>query len=266
MGRFLSALMVVLSGATVAGAQSSPFPPPITLDSSRPDPSVEREGTSVWEMLPYELTRDAERLVRITSQDKKRHERIRKDVGLKMVKIFSAPSCASKRYVVDVSDEDCLSGADLIRTSFYSLARGLYGESLADVRIIGQELRAGNEGLHHGMIMDLGPISPSAFDSKGMELTAVSGIETARSFEEEVSIRERLKAGFEVGGKRVSSSMTITRGHTYLVRLVNYSFKSGSRSIFQRDVIYLLHLAELNRDRTALFLWKKLRDKPAPRL
>lgn len=266
MARFLSALMVVLSGATVAAAQSSPFPPPIGLDSSRPEPLVEREGTSAWEMLPFELTRDAERLVRITSQDKKRHERLRKEAGMKMVKIFSAPSCASKRYVVDVSDEDCLSGADLIRTSFYSLARGLYGESLADVRIIGQELHAGNEGLHHGMIMDLGPISPAAFDSKGMELTAVKGVETAGTFEEEGSIREKIKAGFEVDGRRIASSMALTRGHTYLVRLVNYSFKGGSRNIFQRDVVYLLHLAELNRDRTALFLWRKLSDKPAPRL
>lgn len=217
-------------------------------------------------MLPFELTRNAERLVRITPQEKKRHEKLRKVAGLKMVKLFSAPSCASKRYVVDVSSEECLAGVDLIRTSFYSLARGLYGESLADIRIIEKNLHAGNEGLHHGMIMDMGPITPSEISQNSPEVVAISQLETADSFEEEVSIRKRLRDGIEVDGEKVSSVIALSRGHTYLVRLVNYSFKSGSRSMFQRDVVYMIHFVELNKDRTALFLWRKLIDRPAPRL
>ena len=265
MLRDASVLFVVLIGATGAFAQSSSLPP-ISVEFSQLEGLEENGRLREWEMLPFELTRDAERLVRITSQEKKRHEELRKSADLKMVKLFSAPSCASKRYVVDVSSEECLSGVDLIRTSFYSLARGLYGESLADIRIIGKNLHAGNEGLHHGMIMDLGPILPSGISKDTREVVRMSELETADSFESEVSIRERLRDGIEIDGRRVSSVTSLSRGHTYLVRLVNYSFKSGSRNMFQRDVVYVLHFAELNMDRTALFLWRKLSDRPAPRL
>lgn len=257
-------ILVALAVSTVVFGQSSSQPQsPLPLDSDELEIKDRRPGA---DMLPFELTRSAERLVRITTQDKRRYERLRKGGGLKMVKLFSAPGCASKRYVVDVSSNDCLAGVDLIRTSFYSLARGLYGESIADIRIVETALMAGNDGFHHGMIMDLGAIEPLGIDLRNSDADALWRLETAGDFDEEVEARERLRDGVDVRGKMVSSSVTMQQGHTYLVRLVNYSYRRGSRNMFQRDVIYVLHLAELNRDRTALFLWRKLADRPAPRL
>jgi hypothetical protein len=264
MGRLASLALVILIGSASVAAQSSSLPPAIeSLDTEK----IEiRERSPGWDMLPFELTRDAERLVRITSAEKKRHEKLRKAGGFKMVKIFSAPSCASKRYVVDVSSDDCLSGVDLIRTSFYSLARGLYGESISDIRIIDQVLHAGNGGMHHGMVMDLGVVDPTGIRLSTEEVDRLIGLETATTFDEEVEIRERLREGLDLRGNTVRASATLNQGHTYLIRLINYSYKRGSRNMFQRDVVYLVHFAELNKDRTALFLWRKLSDKAAPRL
>jgi hypothetical protein len=242
MGRLASLTLVIFIGSASVAAQSSSLPPAIEpLDTEK----IEiRDRSPGWDMLPFELTRDAERLVRITSAEKKRHEKLRRAGGFKMVKIFSAPSCASKRYVVDVSSDDCLSGVDLIRTSFYSLARGLYGESIADIRIIDQVLHAGNGGMHHGMVMDLGVVDPTGIRLSTEVVDRLIGLETATTFDEEVEIRDRLREGFDLRGNTVRASATLNQGHTYLIRLINYSYKRGSRNMFQRDVVYLVHFAE----------------------
>jgi hypothetical protein len=266
MWRFASIITAIVFGTTSIVAQSSPQPRFVpSLDGGEFEIRERGQGQG-WTMLPYEITRDAERLVRISSSDKKRYEQLRKSGRLKMVKIFSAPSCASKRYVVDVSNGDCVAGVDLIRTSFYSLSRGLYGESIADIRIIEGTLYVGNDGMQHGMVMDLGPVEPTKVDATTVESVSIYRFARATTLEDEAEIRNRLAEGVEVRGRRVSSSVALNQGHTYLVRTINYSFVGGSRNIFQQDSLYLIHFAELNKDRTALLLWKKLAERPAPRL
>ena len=264
MWRLASIVTAIIFGTTCVVAQSSSQPRFVpSLDG---DEFETRERGQGWDMLPYEITKDAERLVRISPIEKKRYEKLKKAGRFKMVKIFSAPSCASKRYVVDVSSSDCLVGVDLIRTSFYSFSRGLYGESLADIRMIEGTLYAGNEGMQHGLVMDLGPIDPAQVDMTMSEADGLYRVERATSLDDEVDIRNRLKEGIAVRGKRVFSSVVLNQGHTYLVRTINYSFVGGSRNIFQQDSLYLIHVAELNKDRTALLLWRKLVERPAPRL
>jgi len=264
MWRLALIITAIVFGTTSVVAQSSSQPRFVpSLDGGEFEVRERGQG---WTMLPYEITRDAERLVRISSSDKKRYEQLRKSGRMKMVKIFSAPSCASKRYVVDVSNGECVAGVDLIRTSFYSLSRGLYGESIADVRIIEGTLYVGNGGMQHGMVMDLGPLEPTKIDATTVEAVELYRVARATTLDDEAEIRTRLTEGIEVRGRKVSSSTALNQGHTYLIRTINYSFVGGSRNIFQQDSLYLIHVAELNENRTALLLWKKLAEVPAPRL
>jgi len=262
LARIACFLISVLPGITVSAAQSN-SPAPILAQENSSDIKERKLG---GDMLPFELTRDSSRLVKVTSEEKRRHDAVRRSGGLKFLKLFSAPACASKRYVVDVSETECRLGVDNIRTSFYSLALGLYGESLSDIRIVDGVLHVGNDGMLHGMAIDLGKVDLAKLTKTSPMVAMMADIETASDLDQESEVRKKLNEGFNVGEFTVRSSVRLIPSHTYLLRTINYSYNKGSRSPFHRDVIYLLHFAESNPDGTALLLWRKLGDRAAPKL
>lgn len=218
------------------------------------------------DMLPYELTRSAEKLLGVTDAEKTRHNAIRKAARLKMLKIYSAPACATERLVIDVSRDECTAAVDLIRASFYSFRFGLYGETIVDFRILEDRMIAGNGGFVHGLILDLGKYDVSLLTQKSDVVTSFFEMPIASTLDEESRQRKILEEGMEFRGSTVSSSKKLTEDHAYLVRIVSYNFKKGDRTTFDRDQLYLVKYTGMNSEKVALILWKKLADKPSPKI
>lgn len=217
-------------------------------------------------MLPYELTRSVEKLLNITDSEKAKFGPIRKAAGMKMLKIYSAPSCAAKRLVVDVSSDECTAAVDMIRASFYSFRFGLYGETIVDFRILEDTMIAGNGGFVHGLVLDVGKYDVSLLDAKSDLVTSFFDMPVASTLDDESRQRKLLEEGIEFRGSKVSSSKKLIEDHAYLVRIVSYNFKKGDLTTFDRDQLYLVKYLGMNSDKIALVLWKKLADKPAPKI
>lgn len=227
------------------------------------------------DMLPFELTRAAEKLVDETREEKARYAEERRRGGLKMLKLYSAPACASSRLVVDVGKSECAAAVDFIRASFYSFRLGLYGESVMDVRILEDRLIAGNGGFVHGLIVDLGKVEPGLLNSKHEHVRALADLPVAKTLDEESKQRDEFAAGIRVGGFEASRSVKLEEGDVYLVRVVAYGSKRDDRANFAngfnrftffRDQVYVIKFAGINKDNVAILLWKKVSDKAAPKL
>lgn len=271
---FPKVFLLLLSAAASVAAQT-----PSAADRSPEDPLRPR-STEITDrepggaMLPYELTRSAERLVRVTETDKARFAAERR-AGFKVLKVFSAPRCASTRLVVDVSSAECTAAIDFIRASFYSLRYGLYGESLMDVRVLEDTLMAGDGGFVHGFILDLGKTDASMVSAKDPQVIAFADFPIARTMEEETVQRRSLRDGIPFGESRLVSTVKLEEGAVYLVRIVSYSFKRDdrfpfgrvlNRPVLYRDQVYLFKFGGVNGEHVGAFLWKKLSDRSAPRL
>lgn len=217
-------------------------------------------------MLPYELTRSAEKLLHITDAEKAKFGALRKAAGMKMLKVYSAPTCATERLVIDVSRDECRAAVDLIRASFYSFRFGLYGETIVDFRILEDTMIAGNGGFVHGLVLDLGKHDVTTIDKSSDIVSSFFDIPLASTLDDESRQRKMLEEGMEFRGSTVSSSKKLIDGHAYLLRIVSYNFKKGDRTTFDRDQLYLVKYVGMNPDKVALVLWKKLADKPAPKI
>jgi hypothetical protein len=264
--------VAILSAMCIHGQSASDQSPQDPL-AQRPAEIAEREPGRT--MLPYELTRATEKLVSPTREEKRRFEVERRAGGYKLLKIFSAPRCASERLVVDVSSAECTASIDYIRASFYSFRYGVYGETVMDVRVLEDTMTAGNGGMVHGMVIDLGAVDSSGYDAKHPDVRALADFPVAQSIEEEESQRGRLAEGVEVGGRLAEISKTLKPEHVYLVRVVAYGYKRDdranffrgiNRAIFFRDQVYVMKYGGINKDGVAMFLWKKVSDKASPKL
>lgn len=226
-------------------------------------------------MLPFELTRAAEKLVDITKEEKDRFAEDRKSRGLKMLKLFSAPRCASERLVVDVGSSECAAAIDYIRASFYSFRTGLYGESLMDIRILEDRLLSGNGGFVHGFIVDLGKVDAALLNSKHEAVRSLADFAVAKTLDEESKQRRDLSSGLTIGAFKAFSSAKLAEGNVYLVRIISYGSKKddrvnfiegANRAVFFRDQVYVIKFGGMNKDNVAMLLWKKVSDKAAPKL
>lgn len=218
------------------------------------------------DMLPYELTRSVGKTVSVTDSEKTKYDSLRKAGNLKMLKMFSAPKCAADKLAIDVSSDECTAAVDLIRASFYSFRFSLYGETIADFRILEDSMIAGNGGFVHGIILDLGQRDVAMVDAFTAEAKAFFEMPIAATLEDESRQRKDLMAGIEFRETTVSSSKKLSDGGVYLVRIISYNFKQGDRTTFDRDQLYLVKYVGMNADKVALLMWKKLNDRKAPKI
>lgn len=266
--RIIPILILLTVGSTSVGAQGQS---PATDASGSTNPvlprvSVIKDRDLGVDMLPSELVRSVEKKISVTDAEKAAHARLRKAARMKMLKMFSAPKCASDRLAIDVSSDECTAAVDLIRASFYSLRVSLYGETIADIRILDDTLMAGNGGFVHGMILDLGRYDLESLNEKSEVVKSLFEMPVALTTEDEGRQRKELISGLPFGESTVSSSKALSEGNVYLIRLISYDFKRGDRPIFNRDQVYVLKYVGADRERIALMLWKRVADRPAPRL
>lgn len=213
-----------------------------------------------------ELTKIARQRIKITDAEKKIYKPAAKANDLKILKIFSAPSCAENRLVLDVRDEKCAAAADLLRISFYSFFRGFYGEKISDFRLLEDDMIAGNGSYTHGFLVDLGEAEIGKLDRDSSEVTALRDFPLARTLREESAQRRSLEDGVSYQNLNIRSKQKFKVNHVYLMRLVGYGFKGDWLNIYNKDSIYVLKVGELNKEQMAIILWKKLSEKSAPRL
>ena len=266
--------ILIVAAASSSAQVSSPVENP-AADILNPRPTEVRDRSLGRDMLPYELTRAAEKLVDVTREEREKFAEERKTGGMKMLKLFSAPRCASERLVVDVGSSECAAAIDYIRASFYSFRTGLYGESLMDIRILENRMLAGNGGFVHGFIVDIGKADVARLNSKHELVKALAEHPIAKTLDEETDQRRDLASGFSVGGVTASSSVRLVEGNVYLIRIVSYGskrddranpFEGVSRAVFFRDQVFIVKFGGMNKDNVAMLLWKKVSDKPAPKL
>lgn len=266
--KILPFLIIISIGAASVTAQVSQTAPEESDYTSPKNPrstTVMDRGLGI-DMLPYELTRSAEKLVSVTGAEKSRYSALRKETGMKMLKMFSAPSCASEKLVINVSSDECTAAVDLIRASFYSFRFNLYGETIVDFRILEDRMIAGNGGFVHGLILDLGNQDGTVLDGTSDTVTSFFGMPIASTIDDESRQRKLLGDGIEFRGMKVASSKKLVEGGTYLVRIVSYNFKKGDRMTFNRDQVFVVKYIGMNADKVALMLWKKVGDRPAPKI
>lgn len=267
--------MLLLAASGSAAAQGAPaseqFPP--ASGSERTAGITDREPGRT--MLPYEMTRATEKLVSVTRDERRRFEAERDKGRFKILKLFAAPKCAAEKHVVDVSSGDCTAAIDFIRASFYSFRHELYGETFMDVRVLEGSLIAGNGGMVHGMIVDLGGVDASVYDSNHPEVRRLADFPVAETLEDEGRQRGTIVEGLPIGDRAARTSVTLKEGNTYLVRIVAYGFKRDDRAdffrgvnrrVFQRDQVYVLKFGGINKERVGIFLWKRVSDRPSPKL
>lgn len=267
-------LLLLLTAASLSAQVEQPSEKPRT-ELLNPRPTEVRDRELGRDMLPFELTRAAEKLVDVTREEKDRFAEERRSGGSKILKLYSAPGCASVRLVVDVGKSECAAAVDFIRASFYSFRLGLYGESAMDVRILEDRLIAGNGGFVHGLVVDLGKAEPGLLNAKHEQVRALSEMPIAKTLDEESKQRDGFEAGIQVGGLRASSAVKLAEGSVYLVRIVSYGSKRDDRANFNngfnrltlsRDQVFVIKFAGINKDNVAILLWKKVSDRPAPKL
>ena len=259
--KVLPRILLILCALISVSAQSGIPPIPSADDKENKD-----QNPFGRDMLPYELTRAAEKLLDISSVEKDRFKRERQGLGYRLLKIFSAPKCAEGRLVIDVSSPECRDGADLVRASFYSVRRGLYGETLADIRVLENRLIAGNGSFVHGFLIDLGNSDLGSFSIEEPRVKSLFDYPVATTLDAEGAQRKLLASGFVIGEEKVASEAQLEKDHVYLLRLVSYSFKKGDWSFFNRDQMFVFKFIELDNRKAGLFLLKKLGERPAPKL
>ena len=213
-----------------------------------------------------ELSKIARQRIKITDEEKQIYKPAAKADDLEILKIFSAPSCAENRLVLDASDERCAAAADLLRVSFYSFLREFYGEKISDFRVLEDDLIAGNSRYIHGFLVDMGETQIGKFGKESAEATALINYPIAKTPKEESEQRKSLETGITYQNLNIASKQKLVANHTYLMRIVNYSFKDDWWNLYNKDTVYVLKVGGLNKDRMAIILWKKLSEKKAPRL
>lgn len=253
---------------TPVGSVNDPRNPPRNSPEITPEDALENndDNENFRLLSAIELKKVARRRIKLTDAEKQIYKPAAKTDDLKILKVFSAPSCAEKRLVLDARDERCAAAADLLRISFYSFLRGFYGEKIGDFRVLEDTLIAGNGSYIHGFLVDLGETEIGSIGKDSSEVAALRDYPLARTLDEESAHRKDLENGFSYQNLNIRSQQKLKTNHIYLMRLVSYGLKGDRLSIYNKDSVYMLKVGELNNEQMAIILWKRLSEKSAPRL
>jgi hypothetical protein len=216
-------------------------------------------------ILPENMSDNAKKKILVTKEEKAFYKPFLKENDLKILKIFSAPSCVNK-FVVDTSDARCAQAYELIPTSFYSFVWSEYGEVLSDFQITEDHLIAGSKTNIHGFLIDFGEVEMKNFDKKSSEVKMLADYPIAKTSKEAEKQRQELENGFNYQNVNIASKRKLFSNHIYLLRLVSYKLGNDRSSFANQDSVYLFKVGELNKDRVAVILWKKLSEREAPRI
>ena len=216
-------------------------------------------------ILPENMSGNAKKKILITKEEKAFYKPFLKENDLKILKIFSSPSCADK-FVVNTGDARCTQFYELIPTSFYSFAWSEYGEALSDFQIIENQMIAGNKTNIHGFLIDFGEVEIGKLDKKSSDVKALADYPIAKTSEAAEKQRLNLETGFVYQNINISAKRKLIPNHIYLLRLVAYKLGSDRTTFANQDSVYLFKVGELNKDNVAVILWKKLSEKEAPRI
>jgi len=220
-------------------------------------------------LAPFEISKTAAGKIEITKEDRINYKNEIKNY-LNILKVFSAPSCAADKFLINAKDENCTRFADLLRVSHYSFLWEIHGEYAGDFRIVEDNLIAGNGKYIHGLLVDLGEIEIKKLDKKSLknrlDVKKITNFPIAVTSKQESEQRQELEKGIIYQNLQISASQKLAVNHIYLMRLISYSFKNDKKSPYNKDSVFLFKVAKLNQDKMAVILWKKLSEKDAPRL
>lgn len=270
--KFLTLAFVLLVCVNLSLAQSAtPTPRPAVnrLENLKPltdgDRSVAYNRRSI-ENYPagYRISSKAVKKIQFTDEEKT-YYKDKKKGGLKVLKVFSAPSCADK-FVVNVSDARCAEAYDFLPVSFYSFFDGEYGEPYSDVRILEDRLVAGNGQYLQGFLLDAGESEIGTFDKKSLQVKLLADYPVIKSLKDLDTQKSDLEKGISFQNEILSSQKKLIPNHTYLLRLVAYVPVNESVTQYNYDVILIFTVDKLGEDKVAVLLWKKLSEKIAPKL
>lgn len=267
-----SVVFILCFSAFISAQTPSPTPLSVNkLENLQPlrtdgqDSEYLLRGMNGYRKPPIKLSNNAKNRIKISQEEKDFLKPVVKENKLKILKIFSAPSCAGK-LAVDASDKRCLEAYDIIPVSFYSFIWSEYGETASDFQILEDLLIAGNKANTHGFIIDLGEDDIGKFDKKSEAVKMLMDYPIAKTADEAEKQRQTLKTGIIYQNTTIASSRKLSANHVYLLRLVAYKVGSDISSFGNQDSIILLKTHELNKDNMAVILWKKISEKEAPRL
>ncbi len=214
---------------------------------------------------PVKLSDNAKNRIKVSQEEKDLLKPFVKENKLKILKVFSAPSCAEK-LAVDTSDKRCIESYEVIPVSFYSFVWSEYGETASDFKILEDLLIAGNQASTQGLMIDLGEVEIGRFDKTSEAVKMLMDYPLAKTADEAEKQRQNLETGINYQNTTIASSRKLVANHVYLMRLVAYKVGGDIVSFGNQDVIILIRVHELNKDNMAVILWKKLSEKEAPRL
>ncbi len=252
----------------------SPSPTPLSVNKMENLEPLRADGQDSEDLMrnmrgyrkpPVKLSDNAKNRIKISQEEKDFLKPFVKENKLKIIKIFSAPSCAAK-LAVDTSDKRCIESYDVIPVSFYSFIWSEHGETASDFQILEDLLIAGNKANTHGFMIDFGEGEIGKFDKKSDAVKMLMDYPIAKTADEAEKQRQNLETGISFQNTIIASSRKLAANHVYLVRLVAYKVGSDIGSFGNQDSIILLKVYELNEDKMAVILWKKLSEKEAPRL
>lgn len=270
---FICFVTFVFFFTSFASAQT-PSPTPLSVNRLENLQPLRADGQDSEDLMknmkgyrkpPVKLSDNARNRIKISQEEKDTLKPLVKENKLKILKVFSAPSCVAK-LAVDTSDKRCVESYDVIPVSFYSFIWSEHGETASDFQILEDLLIAGNKTSTHGLMIDLGEDEIGRFDKKSETVKMLMDYPIAKTASEAEKQRQNLETGISYQNTTIASSRKLAANHIYLMRLVAYKVGSDIGSFGNQDSIILLKVHELNKYNMAVILWKKLSEKEAPRL
>lgn len=267
-----SAIFVFFSAVFVSAQTPSPTPVTVNkLENLRPLRADQQDSEEMMRNMrgygkqPVKLSDNAKKRIKITEEEKDLYKPVAKENKLKILKIFSAPSCAGK-LAIDTGDSRCRELYDVLPVSFYSFIWSEHGETASDFQILENLLIAGNKTNIHGLMIDFGEDEIGKFDKKSPAVKILADFPVAKTADEAEKQRQNLETGINYQNTTIASNRKLVANHVYLLRLVAYKVGSDLGSFGNQDAVFLLKVNEINKDNTAVILWKKISEKEAPRL
>lgn len=141
--------------------------------------------------------------------------------------------------------------------AYYSFTTRNHEYGGSHIQLDHGELSSGFSGANYGLLTKLGKVPLEDVNLQTPAVGPLAGYAPPAQPQEARLEQSRFREGAKIDGVKVKRSLPLQLNATYLLRAINYA---------QSDVLVAFRVVRIDSDRSAVILWKLLKQFPTPQL